>query len=303
MWFKNLQIYRLPQPWTISTSELEDKLAKHRFQPCGTQDPHSEGWVAPVDWDERLVYNIGGQWLIALGREERLLPASVVRQEVNERVQVHAETQGFRPGRKQVQSIKEEVIQEFLPRAFTRRSRMYAWIDPVNGWLVMDASSPTRAERLLEALHDAVVPLPVRLLRTERSPAAVMTQWLLAGEASEGFTLDCECELRAVNEEKSTVRYLRHPLEAPEIRAHLEAGKQPVRLGLVLQDRVAATLTDKGELKKLAFLDVVRESLESLDESDAAAVFDAEFALMTAELQTLLAALLAALGGEAKARP
>lgn len=301
MWFKNLQIYRLPQPWAMTAAEVEEKLAKHRFQPCGSQDPRSEGWVAPVDWDERLVYEQNGQWLIALGSEDRLLPASVVRQEVNERAQVQAETQGFRPGRKQMQAIKEEVLQEFLPRAFTRRSRMYAWIDLRNGWLAIDASSPTRGERLLEALHDAIVPLPVRLLRTERSPAAVMTQWLLAGEASGGFTLDCDCELRAVNEEKSTVRYLRHPLEAPEIRAHLEAGKQPVRLGLVLQDRVAVTLTDKGELKKLAFLDVVRESLEKLDEDDAAAVFDAEFLLMAAELQTLLAALVAALGGESKA--
>lgn len=300
MWFKNLQLYRLPQPWTIAIEDLQEKLAKATFQPCGSQDSHSEGWVPPVDWDERLVYDISGQWLIALGSEDRILPSSVVRQEVNERAQVIAETQGFRPGRKQVQTIKEEVLQEFLPRAFTRKSRLFAWIDPVNGWLGIDASSPTRAERLLEALHDAVVPLPVKLLRTGRSPAAVMTEWLLAGEASDGFTIDSDCELRAINEEKSTVRYVRHALDNPEIRAHLEAGKQPTRLGLVFEDRVAVTLTDKGELKKLTFLDVVRESLETLDSNEEAVVFDTEFTLMTGELQKLLPALVSTLGGETK---
>ena len=31
MWFKNLQIYRLPAPWDMSAERLEEQLAKKPF--------------------------------------------------------------------------------------------------------------------------------------------------------------------------------------------------------------------------------------------------------------------------------
>jgi recombination associated protein RdgC len=92
------------------------------------------------------------------------------------------------------------------------------------------------------------------------------------------------------------VRYTHHPLDGKEIKNHLVAGKLPTRLALTFNDRVSFILTDKLELKRLDFLDTVREELGN--EDDAEALFDAEFALMTGELARLLPALVEALGGE-----
>ncbi|MDR1462692.1 MAG: recombination-associated protein RdgC, partial [Azoarcus sp.] len=118
----------------------------------------------------------------------------------------------------------------------------------------------------------------------------------LAGEAPANFTIDQDCELRSVSEEKATVRYAHHPLDGGEIKDHLSTGKMPTKLALTFNDRVSFVLTDKLELKRLDFLDVVREEVGS--EDDAEALFDAEFALMTGELARLIPALLEALGGE-----
>jgi recombination associated protein RdgC len=297
MWFRNLQCYRLPRAWRVSADELEEQLGRRRFQPCGSQDLEVRGWASPTG-DDSLVHRVGGQWLIALGVEQRLLPASVVKQEAAERAEELALQQGYKPGRKQMKDLREEITREFLPRAFTRRRKVFVWIDPVDGWLGIDAPSQTRAEDVLEVLRQTLDSLPLALLRTERSPTAAMADWLAGGEAPAGFSIDDDCELRSVTDERAAVRYVRHSLDGDEVRGHLAGGKMPTRLALTFDDRVSFILTEKLEIKRLDFLDVVKESLEAADTEDAQALFDAGFALMSGELRRLLPALLEALGGE-----
>ncbi|MCL2875517.1 MAG: recombination-associated protein RdgC [Betaproteobacteria bacterium] len=294
MWFKNLQLYRLPAGWEVTSAQIEARLGTRPLQPCGSQDMESRGWAPPCD-DGALLRAVGRQWLIALGVESRLLPSSVVRQEAEDRATALAEKLGYRPGRGQMKELREQVTRELLPRAFTRRRRTWVWIDPINGWLGIDTSSAARAEEVLECLRQALDDFPLALLRSVRSPGSAMAGWL-AGNTPAGFTVDQDCELRSVSEEKSTVRYAHHPLDGSEIRNHLAAGKMPTRLALTFNDRISFVLTDKLELKRLDFLDVVREGLGAEDDSDA--LFDAEFALMTGELAHLLPALIEALGGE-----
>ena len=299
MWFKNLQIYRLPAGWDIGLENLEAQLAKKPFHPCGSQDMESRGWLSPLD-NGVLVHAVGGQWLIALGFEHRLLPSAVVKQEADERAEELAEQQGYKLGRKQMKELREQVTQELLPRAFTRRRRMHAWIDPVRGWLVIDAASQSKAEDLLEQLRHTLDSFPLTLLRTERSPMSAMADWLAGNEAPAGFTIDQDCELRSVTEDKAAVRYVRHPLEGDEVKAHLEAGKLPTRLALTFDDRIAFVLTEKLEIRRVDFLDIVREQIDA-EKADAEALFNAEFALMTGELALLLPAVVEALGGETPA--
>jgi recombination associated protein RdgC len=53
MWFRNLQIYRLPKTGA-SPDTLQEKLAARPFQPCGSQDMASRGWSSPTK-DDRFV--------------------------------------------------------------------------------------------------------------------------------------------------------------------------------------------------------------------------------------------------------
>ena len=297
MWFKNLQVYRLPANWDMSVERLEEQLAKKPFHPCGSQDMESRGWLSPLG-NEVLAHAVGGQWLVCLGFEHRLLPSAVVKQEADERAEELAEQQGFKLGRKQLKELREQVTQELMPRAFTRRRRMFAWIDPINGWLVVDAASQSKAEDVLEQLRHTLDSLPLTLLRTELSPTSAMAGWLAGSEPPEGFTIDQDCELRSVAEDKAAVRYVRHPLEGEEVKGHLEAGKLPTRLALTFDDRISFVLTEKLEIKRLDFLDIVRDQIGDGDKDDAEALFNAEFALMTGELAHLLPAVVAALGGE-----
>lgn len=296
MWFRNLQIYRLAGGWNITAQQLDAQLAKHVFRPCGSMDMQSLGWVSPRG-DERLAFALNGQIMLALGVEQKLLPGAIVNQAAKDRIVEFEQQQGYSPSRKQAREIRERVTEELLPRAFTRRRATRVWIDPVHGWLAIDAASAARAEEALEMLNKGIADLPLSPLRTERSPVAAMTEWLIASEAPAGFSIDRDCELRSPVEENATVRYVRHPLDAEEISRHIMAGKQPTRLALTWDDRISFVLTDRLEIKRLAFLDILKEEAEASAET-ADEQFDADFALMTGELARLLPAIVTALGGE-----
>ncbi len=298
MWFRNLQIYRLPVPWAITAEQLAERLATRPFQGCGSQDMASQGWSSPTR-DGRFVLAVGGHYLVSLVIEQKLLPGSVVNEVAADKAEEIEAQQGFKPGRKQMKEIKEAVLQELLPRAFTRRRRVFAWIDPKGGWLVIDAISLARAGEVLDALRDTLDELPVKMVKTELSPVWLMTGWLAANAAAGKFTIDQDTELRAVTDEKAAVRYVHHALDGKDVQDHLAAGKQPTRLALTFDDRISFILTDKLEIKRLAFLDVIKEEAER--QADAANMqMEADFALMSGELSRLIPALLEVLGGEVK---
>ncbi len=295
MWFKNMMLYRLPVAWQMTVAALEEALQRKPFVRCGSQDLASHGWVSPTGTD-CMVLSVAGHWLIAMETETKLLPASVITQVTLDKAEELEDQQGFKPGRKQMKELREAVTQELLPRAFTQRRRTYAWIDPTAGWLVIDATTASKADAVVELLHDTLDELPLCLLDTERSPQSAMADWLAAGEGPANFTIDRDCELRAITNEKAAVRYTHHPLEGDEIPAHLAAGKVPTRLALTFDDRISFVLTERFEIKRLAFLDIIQEQAEKAA-AEGDPQFEADFTLMAMELARLIPCLIDALGG------
>jgi recombination associated protein RdgC len=297
MWFRNLQIFRLGSDWNYSTEALGQALQTGIFQGCGATDRNARGWVPPRGEDGELVFSVARQQLIALGIEQKLLPVSVVRQYAQAKLEQIEVAQGYKPGRKQRREITDQVETELLPRAFVKRGLTYVWIDPLNRWLLVDASSPTRADEVMEQLKLSLGELPLTLVKTQLAPATAMTQWLAAGAAPGSFTIDRDCELQAAADERPAVRYVRHSLDSDEVRNHIASGKSATRLALTWNDRVSFVLTEQMQVKKVSFLDMIKEDAERQAEN-ADDLFAANFTLMSGELSQLLAQLVEVLGGE-----
>ena len=300
MWFKNLVIYRLPADWSIGPPELERQLNARTLQPCGPFEMLSRGWVAPSSTG-RLVHTVNQQHLIALGVNQKLLPASIIRQVTLERSEALAREQGFRVGRRQMRDLKMQVTEELRAKALTRRRITRAWIDPANGWLVVDAAGAAKAEELIEILRDTLGSLAVQMIETQRSPQMSMAVWLKLGAAPLRLTIEQDLELKAANQGKTTIRYSHHPLEGKEIQGHLAAGLYPTRLGLTWNDRIAFVLNEKLQLKRVEFLEMSQDTAAD-GELDEVEQFDIDFAVMAGELAKLLDDVLAALGTEVRER-
>jgi recombination associated protein RdgC len=297
MWFKNLLVYRLNPDFSVSAAELEEKLTQRSLQPCGSFEMQSRGWVhsSPA---QRYVHTSHGQHLIELGVEQKLLPASIIRQVATERAKELEQQQGYPVGRRQMRDLKERVTEELRARALTRRRTTRAWIDPKNFWFIVDAAGGARADEMTETLRDTLGSLPVQLLDVERSPQTSMASWMLLGDAPMRFAIDQDLELQAVDQSKASIRYARHTLDGKEIKAYLNSGMYVSRLGLTWNDRISFVLTEKLQVKRIEFIGI---SNSKSDEQSALAPeeqFDIDFALMCGELSKMLSDLVEALGGE-----
>ena len=293
--FKNLLLYRLGADWSATLAQIDDALGAARFVECGLTQARSSGWVSPRGDDHgALIEAVAGQWLMQLMVEQKVVPGSVVKRQVDAlAAQVEKQT-GRKPGKKQRNELKDQALLDLLPMAFTKRSAIKVWVAPAERLLVIDASSASRADEVLTALTQALPGLSATLINTAVSPAACMAEWLVSGEAPAGFSIDRDCELKAADGEKPVVRYARHALDIAEIREHIAGGKQPTRLALTWQGRVSFMLTEGLQIKKIAFLDGVFEGTSSKQDER----FDADAAIATGELATLIGDLLEALGGE-----
>lgn len=117
-----------------------------------------------------------------MGGEDKLLPSAVVNEALAARLQKIAEEEGRRVGARERKRLKDEVLTDLLPRAFSRPYRLSAYIDKKNGWVVIDTASRKAAEECLSQIREAVGSFPAAPMAPEESPRGHMTDWVVHGK-------------------------------------------------------------------------------------------------------------------------
>ena len=294
MWFKQISFYPLNTAKLPELDTLADKLAAAEFAPCMGLDWFSEGFAAPVAFSPELVFPADYTWRVALKKEEKVLPAGVIRDILDERVVEIQNAEARNVGRKEKQELKEQITDDLLPRAFTRSSRSQAIFDTKHGYLLVNNAAAAKAENLLTKLREALGGLEASLPNTKQSPGSLMTDWLLRGAAEGGFELDSDCELKGVGDVVPTVKGSKQDLTADEVVQHVKNGKTVTQLGLTWREQII--LTQDFTLKRIQYLDVLQEEAEGHGD-DAASLMFASQILMTEALSTMLDELVSYLGG------
>ena len=299
--FKNALVYRLNRDLAFSAEEMQPQLEAFRFSPVGSQDVSRTGWVSPlVDDSDMLVHDVGGQLLLKIRKEEKILPAAVIAKGVAEKVAKLEAEQSRKLKKTERDSIKDEVLHSLLPRAFTKDSFTQIWIDTKNSLIIVDAASARKAEDALALLRKTLGSLPVVPLTLESPIELTLTEWVRAGDLPAGFALGDRATLKAVLEDGGVLKSQKQDLVSDEIATHIAAGKLVTELALDWQERIQFTLTDAAAIKRIRFSDVLTQQNDDIDREDVAQRADADWLLMTGELSALIGDLVAALGGEAQ---
>jgi len=316
MWFKNLRLFCLTQPFDLSLEELETQLADNAFVPCANYEKSRIGWVSPLgitvpDAEGKdataapmFTHVLGDYVMLCAQKQDRLLPASVVREATEAKIAELEARQARKIYRKEKSEIQINVFNALLPKAFTRSTQIYAYISRSEKLLVVNAASAPKAEEFLNLLRDTLGSFSVALPDSKRSPSDVMTRWLKEQRASHKFQIHDDCELFNPKDQINVVRCKGQDLIGDEIQAHLDAGKQVKQLGVLWNNLLSCIITDDLSIKRLRFEDM-KEEADSIEdgyaegsEGDAAAQkFDQDFALMTLGLSSFFSSLFPAFGG------
>ena len=296
MWFKQVSFYPLNKDKLPDLETLSAKLQEAEFAPPQGLDWFGEGFAPPEGFLPELVFPADFTWSVALKKSEKVLPAGVIREILDDKIAEIQKAEARTVGRKEKQDLKEQITDDLLPRAFTRSSKTQAVCDTRSGFLLVNQASATRAENLLAKLREALGGLEAKLPNTKQSPSSLMTEWLLQGACGGGFELDDMCELKGTGDAAPTVRVSKQDLTADEVVQHVKTGKTVTQLGLVWRDQIAFVLTQDFTLKRIQYLDVLQEEAESHGD-DAASLAFASQILMAEALSTLLQELVSLLGG------
>ena len=302
LWFKSLQIYRMSRDIALDAAEMQRQMAQFVFSPCGSQDMAKTGWVSPMGkfGTEKLVHAAGHQLLICAKREEKILPAPVIKQELADKVEQLQNEQHRKLKKTEKDSLKDEVLHSLMPRAFSRFTQTFMWIDLDNRLIMVAAVSAKKAEDMLALLRKSLGSLPVVPLTMETPIELTLTEWVRSGQTPAGFALQDEAELKAILEEGGTIRCKKQALVSDEISSHIENGKLVTQLSMDWQERVIFQINDAFTLKKMKPSDSLADQNDDIEREDIAARFDADFILMTSEYSALISNLISALGGEAQ---
>ncbi len=294
MLFKNLRAYRITRQIDLTEENLQQKLADRAFAPCTRVDFSRFGWVAPLGGSEQLCHTVAPFTMIAARRQEKILPSGAVNELLEEK-QREFEAAEARPMRRRERtSLKEDIVQSLLPRALTRSALIYAYFDTRKNMLLIDCASNTRAEDFLDMLRATLGELPIVPVACHGDAADIMTRWLV-NQPPGSFELNNECELKASRDASNVVRCRNQELDSDEITTHIRAGKRATQLSLTWRSGIQFLLTEDFTIKRLRFDDTVTQEADG--EDDPATRFDHEFAVMTLQLDQLLAELIEEFGG------
>ena len=288
MWFKNLYLYEFETEFDQDADSLHEALSKKPFTECSATQRESMGWIPPLGKNSEAYSHAANNFiLLTMARQERLLPASVVREALQERVADLQERENRKVGSKEKKELAERIEDELLPRAFTRTQKLDAWIDIKGGWLVINTPSAAKAETFATLLRKTIGSLPAVPPKTE-AVSPILTEWLSNYKLPEPFEIGDECEMKSSGDDAGIVAFRKHELGTDEVKSNIETGKTVSKLALVWDRKISFVVSEDLVIKKLKFLDVLEEKMNEEDPQSHEERVDIEFTLMTGEVSKLI---------------
>lgn len=295
MWFKQIQIFQLPSSFTIDAGTLSDRLSPLAFTPCLPSLPLSTGWIPPINIDEEnqsLVRDVQACLLFSLQFEEKILPASVINQHLTDRVKVIEQQEDRKIRQKEKLSLKDDIAMTLLPRAFTKKSIVSAYIDLKNHLLIINSTSTVRVEKFIsmlsKSLHDEISIKPIKV----DNIGAKLTRTLLHDKFPTEFEVEKKILLQDIKQENRIIRCQQQDLHAESIQSFIKDGCRVKQLALTWHDQISFTLSDNFTLQGLTYQDDLLEASKEIDAETVDQIYDANALIMTKSLGKLINDLL-----------
>ncbi|QIQ22329.1 recombination-associated protein RdgC [Zophobihabitans entericus] len=301
LWFKNAIVYQLNKDDHLTKENVEKALQSHPFIPCGSQDSTKFGWVSPFgDSQDVNLFEIQGHMLLKAKKETKLLPSSVVKQALQAKVEKLENAQSRKLKKIEKDSLKDEVMIDLLPRAFSKYNYYWLWIDTKNKRVIADSGSHKQAEDLLALLRKGLGTLALTPLHYDTPLEQIMTTWVQKQQIHPPFILGDEAELKDPLEGNGIIRCKNQEVTSEEILSHIEAGKQITKLKLYEEEKLNFMLHHDITIKRIKYETTLLDQNEDIGKDEREKRLEADFLLMSQALSSTLNNLLSVIEKVAK---
>ena len=205
---RNAFVYKADLP---NSKLLEQHLQDNAFVELGPLDGNRMGFV-PVPQGFDYVERFEGGIAFAVRYDEKILPGSVVKQEVAKRCKAIREIDGYAPGRKMRKEIEEMVVQELLAVALIRSKTITCYYNIDERFLIIPVSSKTISGMITGKLVRAVGSIKTETINISDVKMGLttrLTAWVHGDEEafSENFNLGDVVQLQRVTEKKEKISF------------------------------------------------------------------------------------------------
>jgi recombination associated protein RdgC len=279
MWFKQVQLFQLTSASTC-LNDLSTKLEPLVFHSCLPAMSSSMGWVSPLEIEGEetfLTREMNGYIIFCLQIEEKILPASVVNLALKNKIKHIESTESRKIRQKEKLLFRDEITQTLLPKAFSKLTRVYAYIDKKNAWLILNTVSHAKTELFISMFKKC---LDVNVNTFELiNPAFVMTNWLQNKDYPSIFSIEKSCLLQDSKQQNRIIRCQHQDLFDISIQSLIKNGCEVKQVALCWQDRLHFILTEDFSIRSIQLNDDVIGSKDQLETPQHK--FDADFFMMT----------------------
>ncbi len=295
MWFKNLRVYQLTE--SIITDGLSTLLEKFPFVPCANLDRFKSGFVAPLGRGHtQLTHQALNFIMLCVKAQEKIIPAAAVNEKLADKVEAIQEAESRHVGRKERETLKDEIIFSMLPKALTKSSLEYFYIDVTKNLIICNTTSAKKAEDCISLLRSALGGLRCIPVTVNSVTSQVMTNIVKHNIAPQHFAIGEDADFSS-GKDRRTIKCKNLDLSADEIQAHINSGMYVSKLALSYKSSIFFNVDEDIAIKQLNFSDLIQEKCNERNPETKAEQFDAYFTIMAKEVGDLLDDVFAMFGG------
>ncbi len=290
MWFNNALVYSYQSKQMFSQMQA---MEQEHLKPCPPHARFTFGWMAP--FEQGLIHEVAGCIMVCLGKEEHILPRSVIQRHVTEKVKALETERGFAVKRSERAQLAEDIEFDLLPKAFCLQKKLYAFFDTARERLIINTSSVNQAAQLLALLRKSMPDLHIEPLGFSDNLALRFNDWINnPQDLPPNFVLASDYVLTSLDNEKK--RFSCKGGELAEIQSLLSQGFSATEISLLWDERIQFTLTQNLTIKRIKCMDYLQDELHQISDMDGEELQrDARITLLAGELRGLCDGIIAEL--------
>ena len=283
IFFKNAIVYECSNTEVLNNISNE-LLQKIIFKPCGSIDTVKGGFISPVDNPDELMLNVQGQILLKYKTEQKILPDPVIKQAHIEKINKQEEALSRKLSKAEKATLKDEVLIELIPRAFSKYNYYWLWIDTQNKRIIVDCSSFKQAEDILAMLRKELGALALTPLSIDKPLEQVMTTWVKEKLKFQPFILGDQAELKDPLEGNGIINCKNQEITSDEMRVHFDSGKWITKLKISDERGVNYIVNSDLTFKRIKFDASILDENEDISSEEFDKRLEADFFLMSKTL-------------------